>query len=103
MSPVRSITREECDELMGERLAPLPLFVVVGKEVAHMSQKRMKPLDRVLCITAALWGIGAFLFALFGVSDPRNQYPGWVLPFGILCLIAGLTAAGFTLYRGRWR
>ncbi len=54
---------------------------------------RMKPLDRVLCITAALFGIGAFLFALRGVGDPRNQYPGWVLPFGIVCLIAGLTAA----------
>ncbi len=64
--------------------------------------RRMKPLDRVLCITAALFGIGAFLFALRGVGDPRNTYPGWVLPFGIICLIAGLTAASFTLYRGRW-
>jgi hypothetical protein len=62
---------------------------------------RMKPLDRVLCITAALFGIGASLFALRGVGDPRNDYPGWVLPFGIVCLIAGLTAASFTLYRGR--
>ncbi len=53
----------------------------------------MKPLDRVLCLTAALCGIGAFLFALLGLSDPRNTYPGWVLPFGVVCLIAGLTAA----------
>jgi thioredoxin reductase (NADPH) len=28
----------------------------------------MKPLDRVLCMTAALFGIGAFLFALRGVG-----------------------------------
>ncbi len=53
---------------------------------------RMKPLDRVLCITAALFGIGAFNFALRDVGDPRNNYPGWVLPFGIIYLIAGLTA-----------
>ncbi len=67
-----------------------------------MAQKeQMKPLDRVLCITAALFGIGAFLFALRAVGDLRNSYPGWVLSFGILCLIAGLTAASFTLYRGR--
>jgi len=64
---------------------------------------RMKPFDRLLCITAALFGIGAFLFALRGVGDPRNSYPGWVLPFGIVCLIAGLTAASFVLYRGCWR
>jgi hypothetical protein len=31
---------------------------------------RMKPLDRVLCITAALCGIGAFLFALRDASNP---------------------------------
>src|SRR5258707_6186252 len=103
MSPTRGLTREECDELMGERLAPLPLFVVEGKEAAHMSPQRMTPLDRVLCLTAALFGIGAFLFALRGVGDPRNAYPSSVLPFGILCLIAGLTAASFVLYRGRWR
>jgi hypothetical protein len=64
---------------------------------------RMTPLDRVLCITAALFGIGAFIFALRAVGDPRSSYPGWVLPFGVLCLIAGLTAASFTLYCGRWR
>jgi hypothetical protein len=57
--------------------------------------------DRVLCITAALFGIGAFLFALRGVDDPRNDYPGWVLPFGIVCLIAGLTTASFITWRGR--
>jgi hypothetical protein len=38
----------------------------------------MKLLDRVLCITATLFGIGAFVFALRSVGDPRNAYPGWV-------------------------
>jgi|GraSoi_2013_60cm_1033757.scaffolds.fasta_scaffold51795_1 hypothetical protein len=59
----------------------------------------MKLLDRVLCIAAALWGILAFLFALRGVGDPRNSYPGWVLLFGIACLIAGLTAASLATWR----
>jgi hypothetical protein len=62
---------------------------------------RMKPLDRVLCITAALFGIGAFLFALRGVGDPRNTYPGWVLPFGIIYLIAGVTTASLVTWRNR--
>ncbi len=44
----------------------------------------MKRLDRALCVTAALFGIGAFLFALVAVGDPRNTYPGWVLPFGVV-------------------
>ncbi len=64
---------------------------------------RIKPLDRVLCVTAALWGIGAFLFALRLASNPMGPQPGWALPAGIICLLAGLTAASFTLYRGRWR
>jgi hypothetical protein len=38
-----------------------------------------------------------------GVGDPRNMYPGWVLPFGVVCLIAGLTAAALVTWRGRWR
>jgi hypothetical protein len=63
--------------------------------------QRMKPLDRLLFVTAALFGIG--VFALRDTSDPRNSYPGWVLPFGIVCLIAGLTAASFVTWRGRWR
>jgi hypothetical protein len=63
--------------------------------------QRMKPLDRVLCLTAALFGIGAFVFALRGVGDPRNQYPGWVLPFGIVCLIAGLTGASLVTWHNR--
>ena len=63
----------------------------------------MKPLERLLCLTAALFGFGAFLFALRGVGDPRNSYPGWVLPFGINCLIVGLTAVSFVTRRGRWR
>jgi hypothetical protein len=54
-------------------------------------------------VTAALWGIGAFLFALRLASNPIGPQPGWALPGGIICLIAGLTAASFTLYRGRWR
>jgi hypothetical protein len=37
----------------------------------------MKPLDRVLCITAAL--------------------------FGIICLIAGLTTASLVTWRGHWQ
>jgi hypothetical protein len=65
--------------------------------------QRMTLLDRVLCLTAALFGIGAFLFALSDVSDPRNAYPGWVLPFGIICLIAGLTTSSLVTWRGRWR
>ena len=63
----------------------------------------MKPFDRVLCITAALFGVGAFLFALLAVGDPRNQYPGWVLPLGIVCLLTGLTTASFVTWRGCWR
>jgi hypothetical protein len=68
-----------------------------------MPPQRMKAFDRVLCVTAALWGIGAFLFALRAVGDPRNTYPGWILPFGIVCLIVGLTAASLVIWRGRWR
>jgi hypothetical protein len=67
-------------------------------KAAHM---RMKPLDHVLCLTAALFGIGAFLFALRGVGDPRNTYPGWVLPFGIVCLIAGLTTGSLVTWHNR--
>ena len=65
--------------------------------------QRMKPLDRVLCIMAAMWGILAFVFALRGVGDPRNAYPGWALPFGIVCLLVGLTTASLVTWRGRWR
>ncbi len=64
---------------------------------------RPRPLDRMLCITAALWGIGAFIFVLRAAGDPRNNYPGWVLPFGIVFLIAGLTTASLVTWRGRWR
>jgi hypothetical protein len=31
------------------------------------------------------------------------MYSGRALPFGILCLIAGLTAASFVTWRGSWR
>jgi hypothetical protein len=61
----------------------------------------MKPFDRVLCITAALFGLRAFIFALRGVGDLRNAYPGWVLPFGIICLIAGVTTASLVTWRNR--
>jgi hypothetical protein len=61
---------------------------------------RTKPLDRVLCITAALFGLGAFLFALRAVGDPRNDYPGWVLPFGIICVFAGARVASLVTWRG---
>ncbi len=57
----------------------------------------------MLFLTAALFGIGAFLFALRGIGDPRNMYPGRVLPFGVVYLIAGLTAASLVTWRGRWR
>ncbi len=33
---------------------------------------RMKPLDRVLCVTAALFGIGAFINALYAASNPMG-------------------------------
>ena len=61
----------------------------------------MKRLTRVLSVTAALFGISAFLFAVDAVSDPRNTYPGWVLPVGIVCLIAGLSTASLVTWRGR--
>ncbi len=63
----------------------------------------MKSLDRVLCVTAPIFGVGAFIFPLRDVSDPRNDYPGWLLPVGIVCLIAGPTAAPLVTWRGRWR
>jgi hypothetical protein len=39
----------------------------------------MKPLDRLLCVTAAIFGIGAFLFALRAASNPIGPQPGWAL------------------------
>jgi hypothetical protein len=66
-------------------------------------QQRMKFLDRVLCVTAAWLGITAFLAALDAVSDPRGTHPGWALPVGILCLIAGLSVASLVTWRGRGR
>ena len=53
---------------------------------------QIQPVDRALCLTAALLGLGAFLLALRAVSDPRGSYPGWVLPVGIVALIIGLSA-----------
>ncbi len=47
--------------------------------------------------------IGAFLFALRAAGNPMGPQPGWALPVGIICLIAGLTAASFVTWRGRWR
>jgi hypothetical protein len=52
---------------------------------------RMKPLDRLLCITAALFGIGAFFFALRLASNPMETQPGWALSIGVICLIVGFT------------
>jgi hypothetical protein len=40
-----------------------------------MSRERMKPIDRMLCITAALFGIGAFIFALHVDSNPMGLHP----------------------------
>jgi hypothetical protein len=71
--------------------------------MSQRPQQRMKFLDRVLCVTAAWLGITAFLAALDAVSDPRGTHPSSVLPFGIVCLIAGLTAASLVTWRGRWR
>ncbi len=62
----------------------------------------MKPFDRVLCLTAALFGIGAFLFALRLASNPTGPHPGWAVPVGIICLIVGLSAASLGMKRGRW-
>ena len=63
---------------------------------------RMKPVDRALCLTAALFSLGAFLFALRLASNPMGPQPGWALPVGVVCLIAGLTAASLVTWRGRW-
>jgi hypothetical protein len=63
----------------------------------------MKWLNRVLSVTATLFGIGAFLFALCVASDPRGTHPALVLSVGIVCLIVGLSAASLAAGRGRWR
>ncbi|HEX9411876.1 MAG TPA: hypothetical protein VF916_00080 [Ktedonobacterales bacterium] len=60
------------------------------------------PVDRVLSVTATLFGIGAFLFALRTASNPMGLHgsqPGWALPVGIVCLIAGLTTASLVTWR----
>ncbi len=62
----------------------------------------MKRLDRVLCVTAALFGIGAFIGALRLASNPMGPQPAWALPIGIVCLIVGLTTASLITWRGRW-
>ncbi len=64
---------------------------------------RTKPVDRVLYVTASLFGIGAFIGALRLASDPLGPQPGWALPVGIVCLIAGLTTASLVTWRGHWR
>lgn len=63
----------------------------------------MKPLDHVLTVTAALFGIGAFLSALRLASNPLGPQPGWALPVGIVCLIAGFSTTSLVTWRGRWR
>ncbi len=40
----------------------------------------MMPLDRMLCVTAALSGIGAFVFVLRGVGDPPTCIPAGSCP-----------------------
>ncbi|HZC78705.1 MAG TPA: hypothetical protein VE258_13225 [Ktedonobacterales bacterium] len=64
---------------------------------------QIQPVDRALCLTAALLGLGAFLLALRAVSDPHGSHPGWVLPVGIVALLIGLSAASLVTWRGRWR
>ena len=62
----------------------------------------MKPFDRVLRFTAALWGSDPCIFALRVASNPLGPLPGWVLPVGTRRLIAGLTTASFVTGRDRW-
>jgi hypothetical protein len=60
------------------------------------------PVDRVLCVTATLLGIGAFLFALRTASNPMGLHGsqlGWALPVGIVCLMVGLTTASLVTWR----
>lgn len=38
--------------------------------------KALKPLDWVPCVAAALWGIGAFIFALRLACNPMGPQPG---------------------------
>jgi hypothetical protein len=71
-----------------------------GKEAASHADE---PLDRALCITAALFGISAFFFVLRTASNPLGPQPGWALPVGIVCLLVGLTSASLLIWRGRWR
>jgi len=63
----------------------------------------VKPFDRMLCVTAALFGIGAFLFALHAASNPLGPHAGWLMPIGIVCLLVGLTTASLVTWRGRGR
>jgi len=63
----------------------------------------MKPLDRALCLAAALFGIGLFLGVFVLASNPLGPQPGWALPVGIVGLLVGLTTASLVTWRGRWR
>jgi hypothetical protein len=65
----------------------------------------MKPLDRVLSVTAALFGIGAFLSALRLASNPkgaaarlgaacRHRLPDCWLPHGLARHLARTLALG---------
>jgi hypothetical protein len=65
--------------------------------------KPMTPLDRVLRVTAALWGIGVFAFALRAASNPMGPPPGWALHVGVICLIVGLTTGSLVTWCGSWR
>src|SRR5258708_39670454 len=91
VSIVWHLLREWAAFCASARLPTLPTACPAFLQAPRMRQKqpqkpapRMKPFDRILAGTAGLWGIGAFLFALRDVRDPRNNYPGWVLPFGIV-------------------
>jgi hypothetical protein len=63
------------------------------------------PVDRVLCVAATLFGIGAFLFALRTASNPMGLHGsqlGWALAIGIICLIVGLSITSLAAWRGGW-
>ncbi len=61
--------------------------------------QRMKPLDRVFCITAALFATARSYSRCVPPAIPWGRQPGWPLPVGIVCL----TTASLVTYRGRWR
>jgi len=54
----------------------------------------MRPFDRLLCVAAGLWGVGAFVFGLRNGSGPA-------LVLGIAALVVGLATASLVAWRPR--